>query len=47
MSNADASGEEMSVAYKIERSVIYNTEELILWIIERFGVSRIKKVEGI
>ena len=35
------------LAYKIERSVIYNTEELILWIIERFGVSRIKKVEGI
>lgn len=47
LSNADSSGEGPPVAYKIGRSVVYNTEQLVLWIVERFGVSRIKKVKGL
>lgn len=42
LSNADASGEGLSIAYKIGRSVVYNTEQLILWIV---GVSRLVKTE--
>ena len=47
LSNADASGEGPQVAYKIGRNVVYKTEELIIWIVERFGVSRLKKVKGL
>lgn len=47
LSNADASGEGPEVAYRIGRTVAYSTEQLVLWIVERFGVSRIRNIKSL
>lgn len=44
LSNADALGEGPEVAYKIGRNVVYNTETLLVWIAQRYGVEKIEKM---
>ncbi len=45
LSNADASGEGPEVAYRIGRSVAYRTIPLLIWIVQHFGVERLKTLD--
>ncbi len=45
LSNADAAGVGPAVAYRVGRTVIYRTESLAKWVVERFGVVRIANLK--
>lgn len=42
LANADSSGKGPLGAYVVGRSVVYPTEALVRWIIEHFGVDRLR-----
>ena len=45
VSNADATGEGPEIAYKVGRNIVYNTETLLVWIVKRYGVEKIEKIQ--
>lgn len=42
LSNADAAGQGPENAFRVGKVVVYHTESLIRWIVERFGVELLK-----
>ena len=45
VSNADATGEGPEIAYKVGRNIVYNTETLLVWIVKRYGVEKVEKIQ--
>ena len=46
LSNADALGDGPEEAHRVGRVVVYKTERLLEWIVQRFGVSQMPKARG-
>ena len=42
LSNADSSGEGPEDAFRVGNSVVYRTESLVRWIVEHFGVEKLR-----
>ena len=42
LSNADSSGEGPEDAFCVGNSVVYRTESLVRWIVEHFGVEKLR-----
>jgi len=45
--NADSRGEGPAGAVRIGRKVVYRTENLLLWIVQKYGVSKIEDQKSI
>jgi len=45
LTNADNQGTGPEVAYRLGRSVVYRTDSLLGWLVERFGVRRIANLK--
>ena len=41
LNNVDASGEGPEKSYRVGRSIVYRTDSLVRWIVERYGISSI------
>ncbi len=42
LSNADSSGEGPEDAFRVGNSVVYRTESLVRWIVDHFGVEKLR-----
>lgn len=47
LANADKAGTGPAVAYRVGRSVVYRSDSLVAWIVERFGVTRIANINSL
>lgn len=45
LSNADTAGEGPEIAYRVGRNIVYNTETLLVWIVNRYGVEKVEKIQ--
>lgn len=44
LANADGHGEGPEAVYKVGRSIVYRTESLLHWIVQRLGVAKIEHI---
>ena len=45
LNNADSAGVGPEVAYRVGRKVVYKTDSLLSWIVDRYGVKRIANLK--
>jgi hypothetical protein len=45
VSNADAVGDGPKASYRLGRTIVYDTEPLLIWLVKRLGVKKLRHID--